>query len=54
VVDVYDALTSDRPHRPPWSKKDALSYIEEEAGKLFDPAIVPPFLELVREEAPHY
>ena len=28
LVDVYDALTSNRPYRTAWSKKDTLQYIE--------------------------
>jgi putative two-component system response regulator len=45
VVDVWDALTSNRPYRPAWSKKDALEYIREQAGKHFDPQIVELFLQ---------
>lgn len=37
VVDAYDALTSDRPYRLAWSKERALEYLQEEAGRLFDP-----------------
>jgi HD-GYP domain-containing protein (c-di-GMP phosphodiesterase class II) len=48
LVDVYDALTSKRPYRAPWSKQDAIQYIENEAGEHFDPKIVPEFLDLVR------
>jgi HD-GYP domain-containing protein (c-di-GMP phosphodiesterase class II) len=48
VVDVYDALTSDRPYRSAWSKQAALNYIQEQAGILFDPAIVSAFLELIK------
>lgn len=44
VVDVYDALTRDRPYRRAWSRDDARSYIEEEAGHLFDPAVVAAFM----------
>lgn len=46
VVDVWDALTSDRPYRPAWSKEKALNYIKEESGKSFDPEIVDIFLKL--------
>lgn len=46
VVDVWDALTSDRPYRPAWSKEKALNYIKEESGKSFDPEIVDVFLKL--------
>lgn len=45
-ADVYDALTSDRPYRSAWRRSDALDYIREQAGKQFDPSIVPIFLDL--------
>jgi HD-GYP domain-containing protein (c-di-GMP phosphodiesterase class II) len=44
LVDVYDALTSNRPYRKAWSKKETLNYIEGQSGIHFDPAIVPKFL----------
>lgn len=47
LVDVYDALTSDRPYRRAWSKQDAIHYIENQAGKHFDPHLVPEFLNFV-------
>jgi putative nucleotidyltransferase with HDIG domain len=40
VVDVYDALTSDRPYRKAWSREAALEYIRKESGRHFDPQIV--------------
>jgi putative nucleotidyltransferase with HDIG domain len=40
VIDVWDALTSDRPYRAAWREEDALAYIEESAGTLFDPNVV--------------
>jgi putative nucleotidyltransferase with HDIG domain len=40
VADVFDALTSDRPYRSAWSAGQAFSYIQAEAGKQFDPAMV--------------
>lgn len=46
VVDVYDALTSDRPYRKAWAKERALDYIREQSGKHFDPAIVAEFLQM--------
>ena len=45
VVDVYDALTSDRPYRKAWSKEKTLEYIRSQAGSHFDPHIVKIFLE---------
>ena len=50
VVDVYDALTSDRPYRSAWKIEDALKYIIENAGKYFDPKIVTAFLSLMKQE----
>jgi HD-GYP domain-containing protein (c-di-GMP phosphodiesterase class II) len=44
VVDVYDALTSDRPYRKAWSKEKTLRLIKEESGSHFDPAVVEVFL----------
>lgn len=46
VIDVYDALTSDRPYRKAWSKEKALDYIKEESGIHFDPRVVKTFLEM--------
>jgi HD-GYP domain-containing protein (c-di-GMP phosphodiesterase class II) len=47
IVDVYDALTTDRPYRKSWEKSKAIAYLLDEAGKLFDPDIVEKFVELV-------
>jgi PAS domain S-box-containing protein len=49
VVDVYDALTSDRPYRKAWTKKKALQYIEDEKEKSFDPRVVDVFISLRHE-----
>jgi hypothetical protein len=51
VVDVYDALVSDRPYREAWPEERALAYIRERAGTEFDPAVVEAFLKLAEEEA---
>jgi HD-GYP domain-containing protein (c-di-GMP phosphodiesterase class II) len=40
VVDVFDALTSDRPYRKAWPKSQALEYIRQQAGSHFDPDVV--------------
>ena len=47
VVDVWDALTSDRPYRPAWSRKEALGYIKELSGVQFEPEIVDKFVEMM-------
>lgn len=49
VVDVWDALTSDRPYRDAWSDEDAFAHMREQAGKQFDPACFEAF-EQMREE----
>ena len=49
VVDVYDALTTDRPYREAWPKKKALDYICEQAGSHFDPDVVKIFLKEVSD-----
>lgn len=46
VIDVWDALCSDRPYRPAWPKEQARNYIQEQAGKHFDPAVVEAFLRM--------
>jgi len=46
VVDVWDALRSDRPYRPGWPEERVRRYLRESAGTLFDPAVVDVFLTL--------
>lgn len=45
VIDVWDALSSDRPYRKAWPQEKVLAYIKEQAGTHFDPEIVNIFLE---------
>jgi putative nucleotidyltransferase with HDIG domain len=40
VVDVWDALTSDRPYRPAWPEKKVLEHIQSQTGTHFDPQVV--------------
>jgi len=47
VVDVWDALRSDRPYRPAWPDDKALEYIRSQAGKHFDPQAVELFLRVL-------
>ena len=44
VVDNWDALTTDRPYRKAWSREKTISYLREQSGKKFDPAIVDVFI----------
>ncbi|MBA4384941.1 MAG: hypothetical protein C0410_09410 [Anaerolinea sp.] len=50
VVDVYDALTNERPYRHAWSKEKTLAYIQENSGTYFDPQIIPVFFHLLEIE----
>lgn len=49
LADVYDALTSVRPYKRAWSSEEAADYLAAEAGKSFDPGLVPLFLGLLPE-----
>ncbi len=47
IIDVWDALRSNRPYRKAWPVKKTIAYIQKEAGKSFDPAIVQRFVEVI-------
>lgn len=40
IVDVFDALTTQRPYKEPWPMEEAITHIESHAGIMFDPAMV--------------
>ena len=46
VGDVWDALTSDRPYRPAWTREKSLEYIQGQSGKYFDPEVVKAFMNI--------
>jgi putative nucleotidyltransferase with HDIG domain len=48
IVDVWDALCTDRSYRKAWPREQAKSYLHQQSGKLFDPHIVDKFLEIVQ------
>jgi HD-GYP domain-containing protein (c-di-GMP phosphodiesterase class II) len=50
VVDVWDALRSDRPYRKKWSRKKTRDYLLEQAGKHLDPQVVKVFLTMIENE----
>ena len=50
VVDVWDALSHDRPYRKAWSQKKVLRYLCEQSSKQFDAQIVDVFINLFREK----
>jgi PAS domain S-box-containing protein len=47
VVDVWDALLSDRPYRKAWPRQKVLKYIAAQAGLQFDPRIAKTFLQMM-------
>lgn len=49
LVDVWDALTSDRPYRPAWAPEAACEMIRAGAGSHFDPHLTPLFLGIVMD-----
>ena len=50
VIDVWDALTSDRPYRMAWSREETIAYIREQSGKHFDPRVAEAFLNLIQQD----
>jgi len=43
VADIFDALTSDRPHRPAYPFHEARAMIMDEAGRAVDPVVAGAF-----------
>ena len=44
ITDSFDAMTSERPHRPALSNEEALKQLNEKAGQAFDPELVTKFI----------
>ncbi len=51
IIDVWDALTSDRPYRLAWEKEKVLEYIKDQSGKHFDPYVVEQFFKMLELES---
>ena len=49
VVDVFDAITSDRAYRKARSREDMVAIMSSESGKQFDPAVLAAFLETLNK-----
>ncbi|MCP4140221.1 MAG: PAS domain S-box protein [Chloroflexi bacterium] len=50
VVDVWDALRSDRAYRKMWSREKTLAYIKKQSGTHLDPKVVAAFLKYIENE----
>jgi hypothetical protein len=50
VADVFDALTHARPYKPAWTVADALTEIDQQRGRQFDPRVVDAFLGVERPD----
>ncbi len=44
IADVFDALTSKRSYKEPWSFEEATVYLQEQSGKHFDPGLCELFI----------
>ena len=50
IVDIWDALLSDRPYRNAWPREKVKDYLKDVSGTLLDPAIVKIFLNMIEED----
>jgi PAS domain S-box-containing protein len=50
IVDVWDALLTDRPYRDAWPRDKAVAHIKEQSGKHFDPRVVKAFLKIIEAD----
>lgn len=47
IVDVWDALISDRPYRRAMPRKEVIAYLKDQSGRHFDPQVVEFFLQVL-------
>jgi PAS domain S-box-containing protein len=50
IVDIWDALLSDRPYRDAWPGEKVVAYIKEISGTILDPKVVAAFLKMMSED----
>jgi putative nucleotidyltransferase with HDIG domain len=48
IVDVYDALSSDRPYRKAWPREEVIQYIKGQSGTHFDPNVMKTFIQMMQ------
>ncbi len=49
VVDVFDAMTTERPYRPALPAEYAMAHLQKQSGSHFDPVVVEAFTALVNK-----
>jgi len=49
VIDVWDAITSERPYHQPMTLEQAFDYLRENSGSHFDPKVVRAFFRLMKQ-----
>lgn len=52
IIDVWDALSTDRPYRKAWPREKIIAHIQEQSGKHFDPEVTTAFLNMLAEKYP--
>jgi response regulator RpfG family c-di-GMP phosphodiesterase len=50
IVDIWDALLSDRPYRNAWPKEKVKDYLQDISGTILDPMVVKTFLSMISED----
>jgi PAS domain S-box-containing protein len=50
IIDVWDALRSDRPYRKGWSTKEVEDYLRSQSGRQFEPKILEVFMHVLKKE----
>jgi putative nucleotidyltransferase with HDIG domain len=50
IIDVWDALRSDRPYRQAWTKEKVIEHIKSLSGTHFEPKAVELFLNMMKED----
>jgi putative two-component system response regulator len=52
IADVFDALTQQRPYKDAWPVDQAISEIEQQRGRQFDPKLVDAFMRIIEQRDP--
>ena len=47
IVDVWDAMTHDRPYRKALTHEEVISYLTDQSGRYFDPNVVDVFIHIL-------